>query len=43
MIRERERSTASGLLMLVVFLGLYVASGLGIHRAIQVEDPWGAP
>jgi hypothetical protein len=42
MIRERTRSTASGLLMLVVFLGLYVTSGLGIYRAIQVEDPWGA-
>jgi hypothetical protein len=42
MIRERTRSTASGLLMLVVFLGLYVTSVLGIYRAIQVKDPWGA-
>jgi regulator of protease activity HflC (stomatin/prohibitin superfamily) len=42
MIRERTRSTASGLLMLVVFLGLYVTGGLGIYRAIQVRDAWGA-
>jgi hypothetical protein len=42
MIREKARSTASGLLMLVVFLGLYLTSGLGIHRAIQVKDAWGA-
>jgi hypothetical protein len=42
MIRERTRSTASGLLMLVVFLGLYVTSALGIHRALQVKDAWGA-
>jgi len=42
MIRERERATASGLLMLVVLLGLYVTSGFGLYRAIRVEDPRGA-
>ena len=42
MIREREHATTSGLLMLVVFLGLYVTSGLGIYRAVQVKDAWGA-
>ena len=42
MIREREHATTSGLLMLVVFLGLYLTSGLGIYRAIQVKDAWGA-
>jgi regulator of protease activity HflC (stomatin/prohibitin superfamily) len=41
MIREREHATTSGFLMLVVFLGLYVTSGLGIYRAIQVKDAGG--
>jgi regulator of protease activity HflC (stomatin/prohibitin superfamily) len=42
MIREWTRSTAPGLLMLVVFLGLLVTSGLGLFRAARVEDPRGA-
>ena len=38
MIRERERQTTSGLLMLVVFLSLIVIAGLGFIRAIQADD-----
>ena len=42
MIRETKRSTASGFLMLVVFLVLGIIAGLGIHRAIEVRDAWAA-
>jgi hypothetical protein len=38
MIRERERQTTSGLLMLVVFLALVAVSVLGIVRAARAED-----
>jgi regulator of protease activity HflC (stomatin/prohibitin superfamily) len=38
MIRERERRTASGLLMLVVFLVLIAVSVVGIVRAARAED-----
>ena len=38
MIRERERQTTSGLLMLVVFLTLIVIAALGFIRAIQADD-----
>jgi regulator of protease activity HflC (stomatin/prohibitin superfamily) len=38
MIRERERQTTSGLLMLVVFLALIVIAALGFIRAIQADD-----
>jgi regulator of protease activity HflC (stomatin/prohibitin superfamily) len=38
MIRERERRTASGLLMLVVFLVLIAVSAVGIVRAARAED-----
>jgi SPFH domain / Band 7 family len=38
MIRERERQTTSGLLMLFVFLTLIVIAGLGFIRAIQADD-----
>jgi regulator of protease activity HflC (stomatin/prohibitin superfamily) len=38
MIRERERPTASGLLMLVVFFTLIVVAVVGIIRAARAED-----
>jgi regulator of protease activity HflC (stomatin/prohibitin superfamily) len=38
MIREQERPTTSGLLMLVVFLALIVIAALGFIRAIQADD-----
>ena len=38
MIQERERRTASGLLMLVIFLTILVVAVLGILRAGRVED-----
>lgn len=38
MIRETERHTASGLLMLLIFITILVVAGLGIFRAIMVED-----
>jgi regulator of protease activity HflC (stomatin/prohibitin superfamily) len=38
MIRERERQTASGLLMLVVFLMLVATAIVGIVRAARAED-----
>jgi len=38
MIRERERQTTSGLLMLVVFLTLIVIAAFGFIRAIQADD-----
>jgi len=41
MIRESERHTASGLLMLTIFLIIMVVAGLGIFRAARVGDPFG--
>jgi len=41
MIRESERHTASGLLMLTIFLIIMVVAGLGIFRAARVGDPIG--
>ncbi|HUL76350.1 MAG TPA: SPFH domain-containing protein [Vicinamibacteria bacterium] len=38
MIREQEQQTASGLLMLGVFLILIVAAGMGLVRAARGED-----
>ncbi len=38
MIRERERRTASGLLMLVVFFALIAVAVVGIIRAARAED-----
>jgi len=38
MIRESERHTASGLLMLTIFLIILVVAGLGIFRAARVGD-----
>jgi len=38
MIRERERQTASGLLMLVVFLVVIAVSIVGVVRAARAED-----
>ena len=38
MIRERERQTASGLLMIFVFLTLAVISGVGAVRAVRTDD-----
>jgi hypothetical protein len=38
MIRERERQTASGMLMLSVFLILTVVAGLGFIRAVRSDD-----
>ena len=38
MIRERERQTASGMLMLSVFLILTVVAGLGFVRAVRSND-----
>jgi len=42
MIREKERQTASGLLMLVIFIIILVVAGLGIFRAARVGDLLGA-
>jgi len=39
MIRERERQTASGLLMLFVFLLMIVIAILGMVRAARAHDP----
>ncbi len=41
MIREREQRTASGLLMLSIFVLILVASVAGLVRAARVEDPIG--
>jgi regulator of protease activity HflC (stomatin/prohibitin superfamily) len=38
MIRERERQTASGLLMIFVFLTLAVISAVGAVRAVRSDD-----
>jgi len=38
MIQEQERRTASGLLMLTIFLTIMVVAGLGLFRAIRVAD-----
>ncbi len=38
MIRERERQTASGLLMLFVFLSLIVVAAAGLIRAVRADD-----
>ena len=37
MIREWTRSTASGFLMVTLFLVLYALSGFGLYRAVMVE------
>ncbi|HXY38296.1 MAG TPA: SPFH domain-containing protein, partial [Vicinamibacteria bacterium] len=39
MIRERERYTAPGLLLIVVFLAVAAAAVAGIVHAAQVERP----
>jgi regulator of protease activity HflC (stomatin/prohibitin superfamily) len=41
MIQEQERRTASGLLMLTIFLTIMVVAGLGLFRAIRVADGLG--
>jgi regulator of protease activity HflC (stomatin/prohibitin superfamily) len=41
MIREKERHTAPGLLMLVVFITIVVVAGLGIFRAARASDALG--
>ena len=41
MIRESERHTASGLLMLTIFLIILIVSALGIVRAVRAQDPFG--
>ncbi len=41
MIREREQRTASGLLMLFIFVVILTASIAGLVRAARVEDPIG--
>jgi regulator of protease activity HflC (stomatin/prohibitin superfamily) len=41
MIRETERHTASGLLMLAIFLIILIVSALGIVRAVRAQDPFG--
>ena len=41
MIRESERHTASGLLMLAIFLIILIVSALGIVRAVRAQDPFG--
>jgi len=41
MIRENKRHTASGLLMLTIFLIILVVAALGIVRAARVGDPAG--
>ena len=38
MIQEKERHTASGLLMLTIFLTIQVVGALGVFRAIRVAD-----
>ncbi len=38
MIREWTRTTASGFLMLTVFLVLYALSGFGLYRAVRGQD-----
>ena len=38
MIRERERQTASGLLMIFVFLILMLISGMGVVSAVRADD-----
>jgi regulator of protease activity HflC (stomatin/prohibitin superfamily) len=38
MIQEKERHTASGLLMLVIFLIMLVVAALGLFRAVRVMD-----
>jgi hypothetical protein len=38
MIRERERQTASGLLMVFVFLTLMVVAGVGFVSAVRADD-----
>jgi regulator of protease activity HflC (stomatin/prohibitin superfamily) len=38
MIRERERQTASGLLMIFVFLVLMVVAGFGFVSAVRADD-----
>ena len=37
MIQEKERRTASGLLMLTIFLTILVVAALGLFRAIRVR------
>jgi regulator of protease activity HflC (stomatin/prohibitin superfamily) len=39
MIREWARSTASGFLMLAVFLAVFVLCGFGLHRAVRTDEP----
>src|SRR5436309_16005091 len=39
MIREWTRPTASGFLMLTVFLVFYALSGFGVFRAVRGQDP----
>ena len=41
MIREREQRTASGLLMLVIFVVILAVSIAGFVRAVRVQDPIG--
>jgi len=41
MIRESERHTASGLLMLTIFLIILVVTALGVYRAARVGDGLG--
>ena len=41
MILEKERHTAPGLLMLVVFITIVVVAGLGIFRAARADDALG--
>jgi len=41
MIRETERHTASGLLMLTVFIVIFLVAVAGVFRAGKVGDTWG--
>ena len=41
MVRERERHTASGLLMLTVFIVIFLVAVAGVFRAGKVGDKWG--
>jgi regulator of protease activity HflC (stomatin/prohibitin superfamily) len=41
MIRESERHTAPGLLMVTIFLIILIVSVLGIVRAVRAQDPIG--
>ena len=41
MIEERQRHTASGLLMLTIFLVILVVAALGVFRAARVGDAIG--